>query len=220
MPKTNYRKSIKPLRFEESGLSKRSWNILKRLSTPAKIQDYLNKLPFNFEEDGETYMSVERALRSGAIHCFEGALVAAAALWVHGKRPLILDLKTSKKDIDHVVALFNIDGSLGAISKTNHSVLRYREPVYKDERELAMSYFHEYFLATGLKTLRSYSKPFDLTKLGTYWLYEPEDLIDIVNRLDRSAHKQILNDKQLRGLRKADRLEIRASLLEDKKGIR
>src|SRR3989344_4797858 len=151
---------IKPLVLEHSGLGKFKWRTLKRLNTPEKIQDFINRLPFNFEKRGETYMSVARSLKTGRIHCFEGALIAAAALWIQGERPLLLDLKPDKSDIDHVVALFRRNGFWGAISKTNHAVLRYREPVYKSIRELAMSYFHEYFLNNGKKTLRSYSRPF------------------------------------------------------------
>jgi hypothetical protein len=92
----------------------------------------------------------------------EGALLAAAILEFHGHKPLLLDLRSTNDDLDHVVALFKQFGCWGAISKTNHVVLRYREPVYKTLRELAMSYFHEYFLDNGKKTLREYSVPFDL----------------------------------------------------------
>jgi hypothetical protein len=199
---------IKPLSFSESGLNRKEWSSLKKLSSPKKIQDYLNKLPFNFEEKGETYMSVRRVLKSGKAHCFEGALLAAAALWIRGERPLLLDLSTTKKDQDHVVTLFQRSGKWGAISKTNHSVLRYREPVYRDVRELVMSYFHEYFIEDGSKTLRSYSRPFDLSKFGTTWLTDDEDHFDLVNKLDRSPHINILNLAQIKALRKADKTEI------------
>src|ERR1700733_9427348 len=128
---------------------------LKKLSTPAKIQDFLNSLPFNFEKKGETCRSPKASIEADTAHCFEGALIAAAALSLRGQKPLLLDLKASGKDMDHVVALFKRDGKWGAISKTNHAVLRYREPVYASVRELAMSYFHEYFLPSGVKTLRS-----------------------------------------------------------------
>ncbi|MDB5194595.1 MAG: hypothetical protein JWN50_609, partial [Parcubacteria group bacterium] len=94
--------SMKPLRFEDSGLQKAEWQVLKKLNTPERIQDFLNTLPFNFEKHRETYMSVERTLKKGKAHCFEGALLAAAALWVHGEKPLLLDLNTNKKDVDHV----------------------------------------------------------------------------------------------------------------------
>ncbi|MBX4189275.1 hypothetical protein KW785_01610 [Candidatus Parcubacteria bacterium] len=180
---------------------------MPHLRSPADIQDFLNKLPFNFEKKGETYMSVERTLRAGTAHCFEGALVAAAEIQKLGQRPLLLDLKTSKKDIDHVVALFKRSGYWGAISKTNHGVLRYREPIYKTIRELALSYFHEYFLPDGTKTLVSYSRPFNLNKFGTEWLTGDKDLFHIIDALDESPHISIIPKGHK--LRKADRIEIK-----------
>lgn len=198
---------IRSLSLKDSGLGKKEWQVLKKLNSPRKIQDYLNKLPFNREKKGETYMSVGRSLKAGTVHCFEGALVAAAALWIHGERPFLVDFKTVKEDEDHVVVLFRRGGGWGAISKTNHAVLRYREPVYRDLRELAMSYFHEYFMTDGFKTLRTYSKPFDLSKKGTHWLTSSNDLIDMVNELEFSPHIKILTPAQVRNLRKADKIE-------------
>lgn len=209
----------RPLRFEDSGLTKAEWQALKSLKTPEKIQDFLNSLPFNFEKRGETYMSVLRTLRKGKAHCFEGALIAAAALWVAGEKPLLLDLKSSKKDVDHVVALFQRGGYWGAISKTNHAVLRYREPVYKTIRELALSYFHEYFLPNGEKTMVSFSRPFDLSRVGKRWLSTRDDLDDLVDALDRSPHEPVREGR--RKFRKADAIEIRAGdIVEWPKGKR
>ncbi|MBX4199030.1 hypothetical protein KW800_02015 [Candidatus Parcubacteria bacterium] len=181
---------------------------LKRLTTPEKVQDFLNTLPFNFEKKGETYRSVKKALEAGEAHCFEGALIAAAALQMHGHKPLLLDLRTSNGDADHVVALFKKNKHWGAVSKTNHAVLRYREPVYASVRELAMSYFHEYFLHNGTKTMRKFSKPFDLSKTKFDWLNSNEDLFDLVNALDHSPHVPVV-PKGLK-LRKAEKVEIKA----------
>jgi len=181
---------------------------LKVLSTPEKIQSFLNSLPFNFEHNGETLMSPARTLLERKAHCLEGALLAAAALLQHGEKPLLLDLKAKKPDMDHVVALFKRNGYWGALSKTNHAVLRYREPVYKTVRELALSYFHEYFLPDGTKTLRSFSKPFDLSKLKTDWVSSKDDLFYISRALDQVPHEQILVRGQR--LRKADAIEIKA----------
>ena len=191
---------------------------LSKLDTPQKIQNFLNKLQFNFEKKEETYMSPMLALEAGTAHCFEGALIAALALEMQGHKPLLLDLKTTKeKDIDHVVALFKLDGYWGAISKTNHAVLRYREPIYKTVRELAMSYFHEYFLNNGEKTLRSYSKPFDLSKIKFDWRRSEKNLFKLVETLDQSPHIQILNKKQIRNLRPADKIEIQAGKIVEYK---
>jgi hypothetical protein len=198
---------ISILDFKKSGFNQEEWQKLKKLSSPKKIQDFLNSLPFNFERGGETHRSVSETLKAGKAHCFEGALVAAVALWMSGQEPLLLDLATVRHDFDHVVTLFKQDGYWGAISKTNHSVLRYREPVYKNVRELAMSYFHEYFLNDGQKTLRSFSKPFNLKKVSINWLTSKENLADLAHLLDKSPHTKILSLRQIKNLRKADRTE-------------
>ncbi len=184
--------------------------ILKKLKTSVDIQNYLSSIPINFEKKGETYHSPLMMLRKKEAHCMEGALFAAAALWHQGKPPLLLDLKTTKYDTDHVVALFKDGGRWGAISKTNHIVLRYRDAIYKSPRELVMSYFHEYFLDNGIKTLRSYSDPFDLSRLDDSWLTSSEPLWDIVSALDHSPHTNIMEKGMERHLRLADLVEIEA----------
>lgn len=195
------------------GFGEDELKILKKLNTPKKVQDFLDSLPINF--DDETYMSPRRVLREHKAHCVEGAIFAAAVLWLHGQKPLLLDLEASKSDLDHVVALFRSDGHWGAISKTNHAVLRYREPVYKNVRELAMSYFHEYFLDDGRKTLRSFSIPFNLANLGKNWVTAEEELWYIGEALDQLPHHQILTRSKITSLRPADPLEIRAGKLKD-----
>jgi len=187
--------------------------VFKKLDSPARIQDFLDSLPINFELHGETYMSPRRVLRTRTAHCFEGALAAAAALAYHGKSPLLLDLRTSADDEDHVVTLYRENGYWGAISKTNHPVLRYRDAVYKTPRELVMSYFHEYFMSkNGKKTLREYSNPFVLSqyKLSS-WLITEADLHWLVEALDEAPHLNIASQNALRKLRPASALEIKAT---------
>jgi len=179
---------------------KKDFAVFKKLNTPAKVQDFLNKIPINFEPHGETCRSPLSSLRHKQAHCLEGAYLAAAALWFHGREPLLLDLRTVPRDDDHVVALFKESGRWGAISKTNHAVLRYREPIYASIRELAMSYFHEYFLDDGKKTMRDYSAPFSLLKYGDKWLAS----------LDDSRHFKIFPKNSHIRLRPADKVEIEA----------
>lgn len=156
-------------------------------------------------------MSPRRMLVAHTAHCFEGAIFAAAVLAYHGHKPLLLDLQAARGDFDHVVAPFKSGRYWGAISKTNHGVLRYREPVYASIRELALSYFHEYFLqSTGKKTLRAYSAPFNLSKIPlTRWLTPDYDLIDLVNALEDSKHFNVAPAPQLKNLRTADTIEIK-----------
>ena len=184
--------------------------LFRRLDHPKKIQDFLETIPTNFEPNGETCKSPRQVLRKRNAHCLEGAFLAAAALWYHGARPLLLDLKATDLDDDHVVTPFRSRGLWGAISKTNHPVLRYRDPVYRNVRELAMSYFHEYTLEDGRKTLTSYSGFYDLRRHGFAWITDPEPLWDIQYALDVSPHASILRGRSRLILRRIDSIERRA----------
>ena len=195
--------------FPKHLLEKAELELFKKLHTPEKIQDYLNSLQSNASD---SVKSVRRSIKTEKIHCFEGALFAAAVLWFHKQEPLLLDLQTTKDDADHVVALFKKDGYWGAISTTSHSVLRYRDPLFKNIRELALSYFHEYFLADGTKTLRAYSKkPFSLLHHGYDWLFINEELYELGALLNDAPHEKIVPEKLMRKLRKADPLERKAA---------
>jgi hypothetical protein len=192
--------------------------MLKKLNTPAKVQEFLNGLRFNFEDGGETLKSPLFTLRARNAHCFEGALLGAYILSLHGFTPYIMHLKTTKEDYDHVIVPFKIGGFWGALSKTNHSVLRYRDAIYKNIRELAMSYFHEYFLDNGRKTLRQYSIPFNLNALKKGWEVEDKDLWYLDKKLDKIKHYDIVPKSYLKKLRKADKIEIKAGkIVEFKK---
>lgn len=224
----------------------RELKIIKKLNTPAKLQDFLNSLKINFEKNGETCMSPRMVIKTKKAHCMEGALLAAAVLEFYGEKPLVLDLRANSRDMDHVVALFKRGGFWGAVGKTNHAVLRYREPIYKTIRELALSYFHEYFDQKGRKNLREYSRPFNLRYFNSRsfyqslnksrranknplfckegvegvvnWRISEKNLFFIPKHLDKIKHYEILNPKQIRNLRKADKIEIRAGeLVECKK---
>jgi len=191
------------------------FRVLRALDRPRKVQDFVNRIPVNKERGRETCTSPLVTLRRNKAHCMEGALLAALALWMHGHRPLILDLKTAAADVDHLVALFRVDGYWGGVTKTNHAVLRYREPIYRNVRELAVSYFHEYFMNNGAKTLRQYSEPFDLCKWNGDWMTADDDLWDLERAIDRSPHHGLISRNQIAGLRKADKIEIRAGKLTE-----
>ncbi len=191
--------------------TKKEKALLKKLNTPAKVQDFINSIPFNFEHDGvDRVKSPVRVLREKSAHCIEGAIFSAYALSLHGFKPKLIYLKTTKNDLEHVITLFEQDGFLGAISKTNHAVLRYREPVYKNVRELVMSYFHEYFLNDGTKTLRGYSDPLDLSIFEDGWEVAEEDLWGIDEELDKMKHHEIISKNMAKRLRKADKIERKA----------
>src|SRR5437016_12835843 len=118
---------IRFARREHLGLAPGEFAVLERMSTPQKMQAFLNAIPMNHERGGETMLSVREVLRQRRAHCIEGAFVAACALWVHGELPLVLHLDCDPSDYPHVVALFRRRGCWGAMSKTNGAVLRYRD---------------------------------------------------------------------------------------------
>ena len=152
-------------RREDLGLTKFEYAVLRRLRTPQLIQAFVNAIPINHESGGETVFSVRQVLAYRRAHCIEAALLAACALWIHGEPPRVMHLDCDASDYPHVVALFRRGKCWGAISKSNGVALRYRDPVYRNLRELAMSYFHEYSTRSGHKTLRSYAPPLDLRRV-------------------------------------------------------
>ncbi|MDP2648700.1 MAG: hypothetical protein Q8P19_02260 [bacterium] len=194
-------------------LSRSERRVLSKISTPRKIQDYLDSLPANFELSGDTCMSPRLVMRHKVVHCFEGAILAAAALAYHDKPPLLMDLRAGAGDDDHVVALFRQNGYWGTISKTNHPVLRYRDPVYATPRELAMSYFHEYIGASSRdKVLKAYSAPFDLRKYPPEkWVTDERSLRWLSGELDKSRHFPTVPKKNRRLLRDVSEYEWKAS---------
>ncbi len=165
-----------------------------------------------YDFEGPIIRSPIEAIKINQASCIEGALIASAIFSFNKKENFLLDLRIDKKndnDTDHVVTLFKKDGFWGAISKTNHGVLRYREPIYKSVRELTMSYFHEYFTNDGKKNLRSFSKPFNVSKrIKAHWVDSCDDLYEIACELDNSPHIAFLKPTQVRKLRLADKIEI------------
>lgn len=196
-------------RREDLGLTKPEFAVLRRLDSPEKIQTFLFALRQNFEPDGDTCRPVRVILRKRNAHCIEGAMLAACALWVNGRPPLLLDMR-AEQDFDHVVALFRRNGCWGAISKTNGLGLRWRDPVYRTLRELAMSYFHEYTNKREHKTLREYSVPFDLRRVDPkIWVAGESDAWPVAERLEALRHFRLLSPAQKKTLLRRDPFERR-----------
>jgi len=194
-------------------LTNEELKLFKSLNTPSKIQDFINKIPINFEESGkDSCYSPRMVLEKNRCHCIEGAILAALILRVNGFPPLLVDMTANDKDFDHVIAVFQKDNKWGAITKTNHYSLRYREPVYESIRELIMSYFHEYFNDKGEKTLRSYSNPVDLTIFDhENWMTTENEIWQIPSYLVEVEHFPILTKSQIASLRNADKIEMKVS---------
>lgn len=178
--------------------------VLSRLNKPAKIQLFLDDLAYNKERGGATCLSPRRVLELGTAHCMEGALFGAAALRMLGHPPLLMDLEAVRDD-DHVLAIFRERGGWGALAKSNYAGLRFREPVYRTLRELAISYFEHYFNLSGQKTLRRYSRPVNLKRFDRIgWMTSQEDVWAIPEYLVEIPHTPILTPEQERALSRVD----------------
>ena len=194
------------------GLTREEGRELRALTTPRRIQEFVIGLGANFEEQGDTLRSVRGVLHHRRAHCIEAAFTAACALWLNGDPPLLMDL-VAKGDSDHVVAVFRRNGCWGAISKSNHVWLRWRDPVYRSPRELAMSYLHEY-TNDERKTLRAYSVPVDLRRFSTaLWVTNDEDCWEVGAAIDDARHHRLITPAQARRLRPRDAIELCADNL-------
>jgi hypothetical protein len=199
------------------GLTAAERRVLAKLDTPERVQDFVDRLPTNFELAGDSCLSVRGVLRERHAHCAEGAFLAAAALWLHGRPPLLLDLKAVDEDDDHVVVPFQVGRCWGAISKSNHVWLRWRDPVYRSLRELTMSWFHEYVLRER-KTLRSYARPLDLRRVDpALWLTNEDKCEEVCRMLDEQLHYPLLSRAQEKRLRPRDGFERGAGRLTEYK---
>ncbi|MCU0612398.1 MAG: hypothetical protein MUE60_11490 [Candidatus Eisenbacteria bacterium] len=165
----------------------------ERFCSPADIQVFLNQTPYSTHHACHSPYCV---IRRASAHCAEGAYFAAAMLRLAGHPPLVMDLRAEQDD-DHVIAPFRVNGKWGAIAKSNTTMLRYREPLYRTLRELVMSYFEMYFNIRGLKSLRAYSRPVSLARFDPRgWMAGDEDLEYIGDFLTALPHTQVLHARE------------------------
>ena len=192
------------------GLSALELATLRGLSTPERIQDYLDGLVYNH---GQTLRSPRRVMRDGTAQCAEGAFLAAAAFRVNGQPPLIVDL-VAVNDDDHVIAVFRERGLWGSIGVSKFAGLRFRSPAYRTIRELVMSYFDHYYNWDGERTLRAYSRPISLAQFDRIsWMTTEEELWPIVEHLERVGHSSVIPRNTARTLTKLDRRSYDAGLV-------
>ena len=194
------------------GFSRSELRSLRALRSPVGIQRALDAMPYHL---GKTAWSPRRVLRERTAHCLEGAIFAAAALRVLGFPPLLLDLE-AVQDTDHVLALYRVDGHWGAIAKSNFSGLRFRAPVHRTLRELAMSYFEDYINLRGDRTLRAYSRPVNLAGFDRRhggWMTAAEDLWWIPEHLVVIRHTRLLTPAMEKSLPRVDRRALEAGLV-------
>ncbi len=186
--------------------------LLRRLSTPDKVQRYLDDLTYNLEKGGDTVRSPRRVIRDRTAHCAEGAFFAAAAFRVNGRPPLIVDLEADNDD-DHVLAVYRERGLWGSVATSKFSGLRFRAPVYRTIRELVMSYFEDYFNWDGDRTLRAYSRPLSLARFDRInWMTAEEDLWPVVEWLSVAHHTPLVGRPVANRLPRVDRRSYQAGV--------
>ena len=191
------------------GLTPQDLRTLRALKTPARIQRFIDAIEYQY---ADTAWSPARVLRQRKGHCLEGALLAAAALRVQGHPPLLMDLEAVHDD-DHVLALYRERGLWGAIAKSNFAGLRFRAPIYRTLRELALSYFEHYYNLRGERTLRAYSRAVSLAPLDRlHWMTAEEDVWFVPARLIAAKHYPLFPDKVARQLPRLDPRSFQAGL--------
>jgi hypothetical protein len=187
---------------------------LRALKTPTGIQHYLDDMPYHL---AGTAWSPRMVLREKTAHCLEGAAFAAAALRVLGFPPLIFDLEADR-DTDHVVAIFKARGHWGAIAKSNFTGCRYREPVYRSLRELALSYFNVYFNLRGERTLRRYSRPVNLARFDQFhWMTTEKNIWFIAEHLCDVPHLPLLKPGMKKHLTRVDARTMESEMVGHRK---
>jgi hypothetical protein len=183
---------------------------LRSLKNPYGIQRYLDDMPYHLADTG---WSPRQVLRENTSHCFEGALLAAAALRVNGYPPLIFDLE-AEQDTDHVIAIYRERGHWGAIAKSNYTGCRYREPVYRTLRELALSYFEVYFNLRRERTLRTFSNPVDMKRFDHLdWMTTEQPMWFVAEYLLTIRHTKLITPAMAKRLHRLDDRSFKAGCL-------
>jgi len=184
---------------------------LRSLKDPYGIQRLLDDMPYHLED---TAWSPRRVLRENTSHCYEGALFAAAALRLNGYPPLIWDLE-AEHDTDHVIAIYRVDGCWGAVAKSNFTGCRFREPVHRSLRELAISYFNIYHNMRGERTLRTFSRPVHMKRFDHLnWMTTEKPVWFVAEYLLTIPHTRLLTSAQAKQLHRVDRRLFRAECLD------
>ncbi len=191
------------------GLLPADLRALRALKTPVRIQKFIDALEYQY---ADTAWSPQRVLRERKGHCLEGALLAAAALRINGYPPLLMDLEAAHDD-DHVIAVYRERGLWGGIAKSNFAGLRFRAPVYRTPRELALSYFDQYYNLRGERTLRAYSRPVNLSRLDScHWMTSEEDVWCVPELLIAAKHYPLFPHRVARALPRLDRRSFEAGM--------
>lgn len=184
--------------------------MLRSLRTPHGVQRFLDDLPYHLADSA---WSPRTVLREGTAHCYEGALFGAAALRALGFPPLVFDLEADH-DTDHVLAIYRVDGHWGAVAKSNYTGCRWREPIHRSLRELALSYFNDYCNMRQERTLRRFSRPVNLKRFDSlHWMTSEKPVWCVAEYLLEIPHFRLLTPRQARALHRLDDRSFRAECL-------
>jgi hypothetical protein len=195
---------------KDFGFTPAELRTLRAMKDPRGVQEFLDSLPYHL---APTAWSPKRILHERTVHCLEGAIFGAAALRVLGYPPLLWDLEADR-DTDHVLAIYKVEGCWGSVAASNFAGCRFREPVYRSLRELAMSYFNLYFNLAGQRSLRRYSQPVNLSRFDHLnWMTTDKEVWFIAEYLCDIPHKRLLTPKQAKSLHKVDQRLFQAELV-------
>jgi hypothetical protein len=190
---------------------------LRSLNTVDKIQGYVNGLVYNPTDHAS---SPRWVMITGEGHCLEGGLLAAAALEIHGHKPLMVNL-VAEDDDHHVLTVYKTATGWGSISKSNTTLLSGRRPFYASVRELVMSYFDFYFNMKGHLSLYGYSHPINLNLYNKWeWRTSDNDLMGMGMDFNDRPHVQIISPSKIKKLSQVDKkLQAACFLGADPSGL-
>jgi hypothetical protein len=192
-------------------LTKKERKVFSRLTSPVKIQGFLDSLTYS---DEERYRCPRSVLKDNKAHCYDGAMLAAAALQMIGYPPLLVEILPNNRDDDHILAVFRHGNYWGAMAKSNFVGLRYREPVYRSLRELIMSYFESYFNIAGERTMLGYTAPLNLQRFDNLNWFIQDSTMDIIGEALNNIRKyRIMTPAIARKLSRVDQRSYKAGLL-------
>jgi hypothetical protein len=177
--------------------------LIARLRTPAAVQRYLNRLPYNNEPGGRaTLRSFRGVVAHGCAHCLEAALFAAVVMEQHGYPPLVLSFESIDK-LDHVIFVYKQRGRWGSVARSRDPGLHGRKPVFATPRALALSYYDPYIDFTGRVT--GYAVVDVAKEMGQYdWRLAETNVWKVERMLLDYPHRRIVTSDA-----RADRLRER-----------
>ena len=163
------------------------WGIIQSHGSPYRVQQFLNRLPYNSETEQETLRSFRGVVTHQSAHCLEAALAAAVVLEHASYPPLLLDLESQDR-LDHVVFLYQQRGKWGTVARSRDPGLHGRKPVFDDVRQVVESYAEPFVDFSG--RIVGYGV-FDLRELGSYdWRLSRRNVWKVQRTLIGMRHQQ------------------------------